>query len=127
MAPVSASAFLPASTLSCFSARVYSPAKQSSSNRNTRCAVSAGCSRKCAVSHFSASRTLPAANSSLAVTGTVSLLARYLPRLQLEYVKPLIDEPLERATLFRVIAHFDLAEREADRFHRVLARTGMLD
>src|ERR1700761_5674541 len=120
MAPVSASAFLPARTPSCFSARAYSPEKQSSSNKKTRCAVSAGCSRKCAVSHFSASRTLPAANSSLAVTGTVSLLVRDLPLLELEHVEALVDEALELATLFGVIADLNLFESEADRFRRVL-------
>src|SRR5580692_6805827 len=127
MAPVSASAFFPARTLSCFSARAYSPAKQSSSNRKTRCAVSAGCSRKCAVSHFSASRTLPAANNSLAVTGTLPLLARDLPRLELKYVESLVDEALQAAVLFRVVADLNLAESEADRLHRVLARTGKLN
>src|ERR1700733_10219300 len=127
MAPVSASAFLPARTLSCFSARAYSPAKQSSSKRKTRCGVSAGCSRKCAVSHLSASRTLPAANSSLAVTGTVSLLARGLPRLELEYVEALVDKALQRAILFRVVADLNLAESEADRFHRVFCGPGKLD
>src|SRR5580658_9339507 len=120
MAPVSASAFLPASTASCFSARVYSPAKQSNSNRKTRCAVSPGCSRKCAVSHFSASRTLPAANSSLAVTGTVSLLVRGLPLLEFEHVEALVYEALELATFFRVIADLNLFESEAEGFRRVL-------
>src|ERR1700683_2883204 len=127
MAPVSDSTPPPESTDNCLSARAYSPAKQSSSNRKVRCALSDGCSRKYAVSTFSASLTFPAANSSLAVTCTVSPLARELPRLERQYVEALVDETLQAAVFLWVVADLDRGEGEADRLHRVFAGTGKLD
>src|ERR1035441_6761716 len=74
-----------------------------------------------------ASRTLPALKSSFGFTGTVCLLARRLPRLQLENVKSLVDEALERSGLFWVVADLDLAIGKGNRLHRIFTRTRVLD
>src|SRR5450631_4277141 len=74
-----------------------------------------------------ASRTFPSLNSSFGVTGTVCLLACWLPRFQLKYIKSLVDKALQCACFFWVVADLDLAKGKADRLHRVFGRTGVLD
>ena len=56
-----------------------------------------------------------------------AFLPALLPGLDLEYIKSLVDEALQRAILFGVVAYLDLAVGEAHRLDRVFVRTRVLD
>src|SRR5690606_5422092 len=121
-APICASRLLPAMTSSCFSARSYAPAKQSSSKRKVRRRTSVGSPRRSAASASIASSTFPASNSNRAFNATAPAASRG----HLLHV-PAPDHGLRvlgTRHRLRVVRDRDLAEGDAQRLRRPVVAAG---